>query len=275
MPMLTPYRATADTYVIPSYLPVPDVPVPGFGIIVINSFLIQAREPVLIDTGMPVVREEFLKTLWSLIDPQDLRWIFLTHDDGDHAGNLMQVLEAAPQVRIITQFFGLARLDTVYHMPMERVQILNPGQSFSAGDRQLAALRPPLFDSPATSALYDGKTGVLFSADSFGALLPSPAEDVADVPESAFVEGFQLFNRGNHPWSALVDQKEFEKVLQTIRQLQPQIIASCHAPLARGRTEAHLQAMAAIPIREPFVGPDQAALEAILAQLADSGTGPS
>lgn len=275
MPMLTPYRATADTYVIPSYLPVPDVPVPGFGVIIINSFLIQAREPVLIDTGMPVVREDFLKTLWSLIDPQDLRWIFLTHDDGDHAGNLMQVLEAAPKARIITQFFGLARLDTVYHMPVERVQILNPGQSFSAGDRQLAALRPPLFDSPATSALYDAKSGVLFSADSFGALLPNPAEDVAEIPESAFAEGFHIFNRGNHPWFALIDQNKFEESLQTIRRLQPQIIASCHAPLARGRTEEHLKSMAAIPATEPFVGPDQGALEAILAQLADSGSGPS
>ena len=34
MPMLTPYRATNDTYVLPSYLPVPDVPAPGFGTIV-------------------------------------------------------------------------------------------------------------------------------------------------------------------------------------------------------------------------------------------------
>lgn len=274
MPILPPYRAADDPYVIPSYLPVPDVPVPGFGVIVINSFLIQAAEPVLVDTGMPVVREEFLKTLWSLIDPEDLRWVFLTHDDGDHAGNLMQVLEAAPRARIVTQFFGCARLETVYHLTLQRVQILNPGQSLSVGDRQLAALRPPLFDSPATSALYDGKTGILFSADSFGALLPNPAEDVLEIPEPAFAEGFQIFNRGNHPWFALVDQNKFDKVLESIRQLQPQIIASCHAPLARGRTEEHLKAMAAIPTTESFVGPDQAALEAILAQLAGSGSGP-
>lgn len=130
MPMLKPYRATADTYVIPSYLPVP-----GLGKIAINSYLIQAREPILVNAGMPVVRQEFLETLWSLIDTQDLRWVFLTHDDGDHTGGLMEVLEAAPQARMITNFIGLARLNTAYHIPVKRVQLLNPGQHFSAGDR--------------------------------------------------------------------------------------------------------------------------------------------
>lgn len=266
MPMLTPYRASADTYVIPSYLPVP-----GLGKIVINSYLIQAREPVLVDTGMPVVRQEFLETLCSLVDPQDLRWIFLTHDDIDHTGSLMEVLALAPKARLITNFIGLARMDTAYHMPVARVQLINPGQSFSAGDRQLAVLRPPLFDSPATSALYDAKTGVLFSADSFGAFIPNLAEDVADIPESTFGEGFHLFNRGNHPWFTLVDQSKFDRVLENIRQLHPRIIASCHAPLARGRTEAHLKAMAAIPAMEPLTVPDQPAFEAILSQMAGSG----
>ena len=29
-----------------------------------------------------------LEALWSMVDPNDLRWILLTHDDNDHAGNL-------------------------------------------------------------------------------------------------------------------------------------------------------------------------------------------
>ena len=63
---------------------------------VANSYLIKAREPILIGIGMPIVTDEFLEMLWSLIDPQDLNWILLTHDDGDHTGALMEVLAAAP-----------------------------------------------------------------------------------------------------------------------------------------------------------------------------------
>ena len=272
MPGLTPYKASDDTYVLPSYLPIPDVPVPGFGFLVVNSYLIMSQEPVLVDTGMPVTKQEFLDALWSLIDPKDLRWVFLTHDDGDHTGALSKVLEAAPQARLITQFVGLTRLETTRQVPIERVDIVNPGQSFNAGDRELAVLRPPLFDSPATSALFDPKSEVYFSADSFGAIIPDLAEDVADVPEPAYAEGFSLFNRLNHPWFALVDQKKFEVSLENIRRLQVKVIGSCHSPLARGITEGHLKAMAQLPAMGPMSLPDHAALQGILSQMQVGGS---
>ncbi len=63
MPPLEPYRASPDTWVLPSYLPVP-----GVALIVVNSYLIENAEPAVIETGMPVVRQEFLENLWSLID---------------------------------------------------------------------------------------------------------------------------------------------------------------------------------------------------------------
>jgi hypothetical protein len=132
----------------------------------------------------------------------------------------------------------------------------------------LGILRPPLFDSPATSALFDPKTGLLVCADSFGSLIPEVAEDAADVPESVLYDGFYLFNRLNHPWFGLVDQSKFDNVLEGIRRLQPKFIGSCHSPLVRGRqVEAHLKAMAKIPSMGPLDLPNQAALEGILAQI--------
>ena len=276
MPMLPPYLAKGDTYVLSSYLPVPDVPAPGFGTLMVNSYLIKAQEPILIDAGMPIVKAEFLQALWSLIDPEDLRWIFLTHDDGDHTGALMEILEAAPQARMITQFVGLARLETAYNIPIRRVDIRNPGDRFTAGGRKFTILRPPLFDSPATSAYFDSTTKVLFCADSFGAIIPDVAEVATDVPEPAFYEGFNIFNRLNHPWFSLVDPVKFHAVLESIRRLEPDIIAGCHAPLAKGpRVEAHLKAMADLIDLGPLDLPDQAALEGILAQIqvGDEGHG--
>lgn len=274
MPMLPPYLVKDDTYVLPSYLPIPDVPAPGFGKLMVNSYLIKAQEPILIDAGMPIVKEEFLHALWSLVDPEDLRWFFLTHDDGDHTGAIMEILEAAPQARLITQFVGLARLETAYHIPIRRIDIRNPGDRFTAGGREFTILRPPLFDSPATSAYFDSRTKVLFCADSFGAVIPDVVEDANDVPESDFYEGFNIFNRLNHPWFSLVDPAKFEAVLESIRRLEPEVIAGCHAPLAKGpRVEAHIEAMSKLPEMGPLDLPDQAVLEGILAQIQVGGDG--
>lgn len=260
MPALKPYRAAPDTWVLPSYLPVP-----GLGNIVVNSYFIESQEPVVIDTGMPVVRQEFLEALWSLVDPKDVRWIVLTHDDADHSGNLIEVLGAATQAKLVTQFIGYARLETAYHMRPERVHLMNPGQALDVGDRQLAILRPPLFDSPATSAVFDGRSRVLFSADSFGAFIPNLGEDVTGIPEAEYQQGFEIFNRGNHPWSAWADPARVWPVLQEILRLDPAVIAGCHSPMARGRTERHVKALHDLIGLEPLLGPEQATFEAILA----------
>ena len=140
MLILEPYIAADDVWVLPSYLPAP-----GLGSLVVNSYLIKSSDPILIDTGMPVVKEEFLSALWSLIDPKDLKWVLLTHDDAGHSGALMEVLEAAPQARVHTQFAGLARLDRAYHMPVHRVEIVNPGDTFDGGGRELGNSAAPSF----------------------------------------------------------------------------------------------------------------------------------
>jgi flavorubredoxin len=264
--MEKPRRANADTYVVTT-----DFPAGPLGILPINWYLIEAQEPVLVDTGMPIERQQFLTTLESLIDPKDIKWIFLTHDDNDHAGNIAQAMEAAPNARMVIPFVGFARMADSHEFPLDRVLLINPGQSFSAGDRQLAVVRPPFWDSPATQALYDTKNGVLFAADSLGAFIPGPAEDVADVPEAVFAEGFHTFARAISPWLHLVDRSKFESLLNTVARLQPNTILSSHGPAAHGRADYLLNALSAVPAMEPFVGPDHEQMLAMMAEVEAGG----
>ncbi len=175
------YTATDDVVVLAD-----STEVPGLGHLPVNSFVLRAAEPVLVDTGLPDSREDFLDHLWSACDPADLRWVWLTHPDRDHTGSLMQILEAAPQARLVTTFLGLGILSIEYPIPLDRVFLLNPGQALPVGDRSLHAFRPPLFDSPATTGLFDSRTGTCFSSDCFGGPLATEelaqADDVAAVP---------------------------------------------------------------------------------------------
>jgi flavorubredoxin len=83
------------------------IPIPGLGFLPANAYLVHAEQPLLVDSGLPTSRPDFLQALWSYIDPADLRWIYLTHPDRDHTGSLMEILEAAPAARLITTFLGL------------------------------------------------------------------------------------------------------------------------------------------------------------------------
>ena len=44
--------------------------VPGLGHLPVNAFLLRGAEPLLVDTGLPTSRTEFLDHLWSLCDPK-------------------------------------------------------------------------------------------------------------------------------------------------------------------------------------------------------------
>ena len=71
--------------------------IPTLGSLAINAFVLHGTEPVLVDTGTVAGAPEFMTTLESVIDPRDLRWIWLTHTDFDHIGSLPALLlEPAP-----------------------------------------------------------------------------------------------------------------------------------------------------------------------------------
>lgn len=251
-------------------------PIPGLGLLPVNAFVIHAQQPVLIDTGLPAARQDFLDALWAQVEPADLRWVYLTHPDRDHTGALMDVLEAAPGARLVTTFLGMGILSIDYQIPPDRVFLLNPGQSLDVGDRKLTAFRPPLFDSPATTGLYDERTGTCFSSDCFGAPMGSAdqvqAEDIGAVSSDDVLAGQRLWATIDSPWVTSVDRTAFHRSLEPLRLRDSPVVLSTHLPPARGAMPRLLDMLANVPDADPFIGPDQAALEALLAQFEPHGT---
>jgi flavorubredoxin len=255
------YQIMPDIEVLPSHFPVP-----GAGFLAVNAFVLKAKEPVLIDTGMGIDSEEFMKTLESVIDPRDLKWVWITHDDADHIGSLKKILEAAPNARLAAFSLAVLRMSTAWPVPMDRVYWLNPGDSINVGDRKLTAVRPPLFDNPTTIAVIDDKSEALFSADCFGAIIPSPALSIDDVSEADLAQGMIGWASLDSPWVHMVKPNEFNPGLDRIRQIAPKAILSAHLPPAIGKTEQFLELLATVTLSTPNVAPDQTALEQILAQ---------
>ncbi len=261
--MFEPYRAAPDIEVLPSYFPIP-----GLGILPINAFVLRAAEPVLVDTGLVLLSDEYLEALSSLINLEDLRWLWLTHTDPDHIGSLHRLLEEAPKLRVITTFLALGKISLFRPLPLDRVFLLNPGQSLSVGDRTLTAMRPPTYDAPETTGFYDPKSAAFFSADSFGALMSEPAGSAAEIGPEDLRQGMVKWATVDSPWLHATDTAKFTHTLNLIRDLSPQVILSAHLPVARGMIDTLLGHLAAVPEAAPFVGPDQPALEAMLAKTA-------
>ncbi len=265
--MVTTYKATTDIDVLTS-----NFPIPGFGLIPINAFVLHGPEPVLVDSGAVVESDEFMSALQSVIDPSDLKWIWLTHTDFDHIGTLHQLLTENPGLRVITTFLGVGIMTTSVPLPMNRVHLLNPGQAVTVGDRTLTAVKPPVFDNPSTTGFRDHKSGAFFSSDCFGALLQAVPERADDLSDDELRQGQVLWATIDSPWIHRTDPSAFAKELNAIRQMNPTMVLSSHLPVASGAmTDRMLGSLEAAPAAQPFIGPDQAALEQMLAQMTAPG----
>ncbi|MFD6179939.1 MBL fold metallo-hydrolase [Streptomyces goshikiensis] len=265
--MLKTHSAGPELSVLTSELPIPDL-----GLQPVNAFLLRGEQPMLVDTGMPVDREAFEEALWSLVDPADLRWIAVTHDDRDHTGSLLRLLRRAPGAKVITNGISLTRLSEEFEIPGERVVTVNPGSRIRIGDRVLSFHRPPTFDSPGTLALFDHAAGTLFSSDSFGTVLPENVPHFADADAKEFFEGFDVLNRAIAPWTALVDAEKFHRSVQALASLSPARLLSAHGPTVQGpAVESLMDAMARIPFLPAWLPGADVDLEAALDALDPQG----
>lgn len=258
------FQVSSDITCFPSA-----IPVPGFGALPVNSYLIHSAEPVLIDTGVPALAPQLVDSLRRQLDPKQLTWIWLTHCDADHLGALSELMALAPSARIVTNYLGMGKLGMLHEIPPERLYLLNPGQSLDVGDRELTATSLPSYDAPETMGLFDAKSSALFSSDCFGALLDeADAEHVqhasAAIDPVKLARGLKLWTSVDAPWLAAADATSFHEQLKSLAALRPRLVLSAHLPPAVDSL-AWLAAQLDDARRTPrFVGPDQAMLEAML-----------
>lgn len=266
--MHDPYMASPDVYVLPSHLALP-----GVGNIPVNAFVLLAEEPVLIDTGLGIDGPEFIAALESVIPLRNLRWIWLTHDDADHTGSLQRVMELAPQARLATHGHGALRMSTWWPVPLNRVHALALEDRLHVGDRELLAIRPPVFDNPTSTGIYDESTGTLFSVDSFGAILPELTQDAADIPHQHLTNGMVAWATFDVPWIHLVDEGRFERVLDAVRALRPSLVLSSHLPAASGSIEGFLEVLRSLRDAEPYIAPGKQEFDDLIKQLGPPALG--
>jgi flavorubredoxin len=265
---MRPYQVADETFVVPWLLEAPPV-----GLFCMNSLVIRGSQPMIVDTGSPANRQEWLDNLWSVVDPEDVRWIFLSHDDRDHAGNLMAVLEACPNATLLTTWFSVGRMAEEWMTPLDRCRFVNDGDRIDLGDRSVTALRPPVFDNPTTRGLFDEQTGVMWAVDTFALPVSRPLEDAADIADDEFTEGQLLGGRLVAAWHPWLDEQKFNAYVDEVQSMPIEVVVSCHAPAIRGDRIARVfDLLRTLPTADPWQAYSNQDLDTWLAAMAGEPT---
>ena len=262
-----PEEIAADTWLIHSAQEALGQPL----FVYLNSMVIKGDEPMIVDTGTIANRKQWMEDVFGLVDPADVRWVYLSHDDVDHTGNLDEVMSACPNATLVCSWALLERHSNAFEFPLDRCRWINDGERLDIGDRELLAVRPPVWDSPTTRGLFDQKSGVYWGVDSFACPMPGePMRSVEELPPDFWGEGITMFCwHALSPWLALVDSDKFAAHCDKIQALGMETIATAHSPLIpQAKIEEAFAHTRNLPDVTPPPLPDQAVLDAVLAASA-------
>lgn len=258
-----PTRVDTDTWVVHQVQHALGAPL----CVYINSMVIAGSEPVIVDTGSINNRNQWLEDAFGIVDPADVRWVFLSHDDSDHTGNLAQVMEACPNATLVCSWSLVERFSNAFGFPLQRCRWLNDGEAIDVGDRRIIAVRPPVYDSPATRGFLDERSAVYWGVDAFAAPCPGdPVPTVADLDPGFWAEGMAMFSHhALSPWVGLVDRVRYAAEVDRVRGMGMTTIATAHSPLitATSVTDAFALLRGLPDVHVP-PAPDQTALDTIL-----------
>jgi flavorubredoxin len=214
-------------------------------------------------------RDVWLEKVFSIVEPEDVRWIFLSHDDGDHTGGLLDALALCPNATLVTNFFSVERLALEKPpLPPERMRWIEPGGSFDAGDRTLHLFKPPIFDGPTTRGLYDSKTAAMWVVDSFACLTTGAVHRVEDLPRELVEESMPAMNSLVSPWHQWLDPAAYRRHVDEVEGLGVLAVASAHGPILTGDAIHEAFDVARALAGRPIIpGPGQEVLDEMVAQV--------
>lgn len=213
----------------------------------VSAFLlVGTNKSLLVDTGHPKDWSEITKALDQILNGAQLDYIFPTHSEMPHAGNLPRLLAKYPHSMAVGDMHD-------YHLYypefVHRMRHCESGETIELGGREVHLLEAIIRDMPTTLWAFDDKSKTLFVSDGYSythehgagecALL---AEERTELPKS---EEIRVINERALYWTRYRNMRPYFKRLEGLRVKQGvRLIAPAHGNVIMdpGRVLPHLEA---------------------------------
>jgi flavorubredoxin/flavin reductase (DIM6/NTAB) family NADH-FMN oxidoreductase RutF len=193
-----------------------------------NSFLIQGEKVALIDTSHEKFRDQYFAKLTSLIDPQQIDYLIVSHTEPDHSGLVKDLLTLNPNITVYAAKVAHQFLAELVHQPYNQVQVKSGDQLDLGNGHLLEFCTAPNLHWPDTIFTYDHKTQHLFTCDAFG---------MHYCDDQTFDEDLALISADYKIYYDCLMGPNARSVLSAIKRMNElpgiQTIATGHGPLIR------------------------------------------
>jgi len=199
--------------------------------------------PLLFDAGSHIHRGEIMNDLKELLGNTAPGFIFLTHTELPHTGNLSAILEEWPETKLVVSSAILPHVELPWWVKEDQIQYGYAGTNNEYGGRNISFSDAILKDQPGTYWMFDAETGTLFTADAFGYLYPSHADLKFDDELNKGVPGewSQNYHESAFRFLSMVrGEKVNLDIDKVFAKRDVRIIAPTHGNAIRGNVLLHV-----------------------------------
>ncbi|HZJ76741.1 MAG TPA: anaerobic nitric oxide reductase flavorubredoxin [Oscillospiraceae bacterium] len=196
-----------------------------------NSYLVQEKKTVLIDTVWEPFAEEFVENLAKEIDLNEIDYIVINHGEVDHSGALPALMKLIPDTPIYCTANAVKSLKGQYHQDWN-FNVIKTGDKLDIGNgKELIFVEMTMLHWPDSMATYLTEDNILFSNDAFGQhyAIEELYNDLVDQCD-LFNESIKYYANILTPFSAIL-RKKLDEI--TSLNLPIDMIATSHGVIWR------------------------------------------
>ena len=169
--------------------------------------LLNNGRPLIFDAGSHLHTAPLMADLKCLIGDMKPSYVFLTHTELPHTGNMTAIRNAWPDIEFVVSSGILPHVELPWWVKPASVRFGYPGTDEIFAGRRISFLDAMLKDQPGTHWMYDHQTGTLFTAD---------ALDICSLfqPISSSTMKWKM----GSPWTGFADTMKLHSDFSNCRQ---------------------------------------------------------
>ena len=201
-----------------------------------NSYLIKDEKIAIIDTVKDKFADVYIEHVTELVDPQKIDYIIMQHNEPDHSGALQELLDVAPQAKVVCAKSAVKYVQNILNREVELIPVSNKTE-ISLGAKTLQFYSSPYCHWPDTMMTYLVEKKILFSCDIFGSHF-CDSRMYNDLITRDFWPDFKYyFENIMRPY-----KKNVNNAIRKIDDLDISMICTSHGPILRTDVQKYIDA---------------------------------
>ncbi|NOZ83582.1 MAG: FprA family A-type flavoprotein [Epsilonproteobacteria bacterium] len=200
-----------------------------------NSYLVRgSKKTAIIDTVKEPFKDLFWKNLCSLVDPAEVDYVVVNHNESDHSGALPLILDKLPNAKLIVSPAGKSFLQNILNRKIDPI-LASDDMEIDLGGKTLKFAITPFLHWPDTMCTYVPEDKLLYSCDIF-------ASHYCD--ERMFNDLTNDFARPFHYYFNIIMRPYKEYVLKALKKLDRfdiDVICPSHGPILREDAGSYME----------------------------------